>query len=61
MELTREHFRAIISYNFRRGLLRQVAPFYSTAKNGYNEVNYGRLSLKYEEMLKDASIARYVT
>ena len=60
MELTREHFRAIIFHNFRRGLSRQEcidelkslygdeAPSYSTVKNWYNEFNRGRRSLKDE-------------
>ena len=60
MELTREHFRAIIFYNFRRGLSRQEcidelkslfgdkAPSYSTVKNWFNEFNCGRRSLKDE-------------
>jgi len=60
MELTREHFRAIIFHNFRRGLSRQEcidelkslygdqAPSYSTVKNWYNEFNRGRSSLNDE-------------
>ena len=59
MELTLEQFRALIFYNFRRGLLRQEcidekslfgdkAPSYSTAKNSFNEFNCGRRSLKNE-------------
>ena len=48
MELNREHFRAIIFYNFQRGLTQQQcmdelkslygdeAPTYSTVKNWYN-------------------------
>ena len=60
MELTREHFRAIIFYNFRPGLSRQErsdelkslfddkAQFYSTMKNGFTEFNCGRCSLKDE-------------
>ncbi|XP_015599901.1 histone-lysine N-methyltransferase SETMAR-like [Cephus cinctus] len=60
MELTREHFRAIIFHNFRRGLSRQEcshepnsfysdkAPSYSTVKNWYNEFNHGRRSLQDE-------------
>ena len=47
MELTREHFRAIIFYNFRRGLARQECideinffysdeALYSTVKNCIN-------------------------
>ncbi|KAL7739826.1 hypothetical protein ACLKA6_003268 [Drosophila palustris] len=60
MELTREHFRAIIFHNFRRGLSRQEcidelkslygdqAPSYSTVKNWYNEFNRGRNSLNDE-------------
>ena len=58
MELTREHFRAIIFHNFRRGLSRQEcidelkslygdeAPSYSTVKNWFNEFNRGRRSLE---------------
>ena len=61
MELTREHFRAIIFHNFRRGLSRQEcidelkslygdeAPSYSTVKNWFNEFNRGRRSLKDED------------
>ena len=57
MELTREHFRAIIFHNFRRGLSRQEcfdelnsfysdkAPSLSTVKNWYNEFKRGRHSL----------------
>lgn len=60
MELTREHFRAIIFHNFRRGLTRREcadelnslygdqAPSLSTVKNWYNEFNRGRLSLSDE-------------
>lgn len=60
MELNREHFRAIIFHNFRRGLSRQEcidelnslygdeAPSYSTVKNWYNEFNRGRRSLSDE-------------
>lgn len=60
MELTREHFRAIIFHNFRRGLSRQEcidelkslygdeAPSYSTVKNWFNEFNRGRRSLNDE-------------
>lgn len=60
MKLTREHFRAIIFHNFRRGLSRQEcfdelnslysneAPSYSTVKNWYNEFNRGRCSLQDE-------------
>ena len=48
MEVIREHFRAIIFHNFRRGLLRQEcidelkslvgdkAPSHSTMKNWFN-------------------------
>ena len=58
MELTREYFRGIAFYNFRRGLSRQEridelkslfgdkAPSYSTVKNWFNEFNSGRRSLK---------------
>uniref|UniRef100_A0A182RL81 HTH_48 domain-containing protein n=1 Tax=Anopheles funestus TaxID=62324 RepID=A0A182RL81_ANOFN len=58
MELTREHFRAIIFHNVRRGLYRQdcfdelkslycdEAPSYTTVKNWYNEFNRGRRSIK---------------
>jgi histone-lysine N-methyltransferase SETMAR len=61
MELTREHYRAIIFHNFRRGLSRQgcadelsalygfKAPSYSTVKNWYNEFNRGRCSLQDEQ------------
>lgn len=45
MELTREHFRAIIFHNFIYG---NEAPSYSTIKNWYNEFNRGRQSLKDE-------------
>ena len=60
MELNREHFRAIIFHNFRRGLSRQEcidelkslygdeAPSYSTVKNWFNEFNRGRRSLEDE-------------
>ena len=59
MELIREHFRAIIFYNFRRGfsqvcfdelksLFRDKAPSYSTVKNWFNEFICGRNSLKDE-------------
>ena len=60
MELTREHFRAIIFYNFRRGLCRQEcidelkswfgdkAPSYKIVKNWFNEFNRGGRSLKDE-------------
>ncbi|XP_044313067.1 histone-lysine N-methyltransferase SETMAR-like [Drosophila rhopaloa] len=60
MELTREHFRAIIFHGFRRELTRQEcideltslygdgAPSYSTVKNWYNEFNRGRRSLEDE-------------
>lgn len=60
MELTSEHFRAIIFHNFRRGLSRKEcidelnslygdeAPSYSTVKNWYNEFNRGRSSLQDE-------------
>ena len=53
MELTREHFRAIIFHNFRCGLSRQEyidelkslfgnkAPSNSTVKNWFNEVVHG--------------------
>ena len=58
MQLTREHFRRTIFYNFRRGLSRQEcigelkslfgdkAPSYSAAKNWFNEFNCGQRSLK---------------
>ena len=57
MGLTREHFRSIIFYKFRRGLSRQECihelkslfgnkpPSYSTVKS-FNEFNCGRRSLK---------------
>ncbi|XP_037941999.1 uncharacterized protein LOC119674914, partial [Teleopsis dalmanni] len=60
MKLTREHFRAIIFHNFRRGLSRQECidelkslygdepPSYSTVKNCFNEFNRGRRLLNDE-------------
>ena len=60
MELTREHFRSIIFYNFRRGLSHQQcidelkcfyddkASYYSTVINWFKEFNCGRWSLKDE-------------
>jgi len=60
MEITREHFPAIIFDNFRRGLSRQEcidelkylyggeAPSYSTVENWFNEFNRGRHSFKDE-------------
>ena len=59
MELTREHFRAISFYNFRRGLSQECtdelkslfgdkAPSYSTVKNWFNKFNCGRRLLKHE-------------
>ena len=47
MELTRENFRAMIYYDFRRGLLRQEgidhAPCYAIiTKRWYNEFNCDR-------------------
>jgi len=60
MELTREHFRAIIFHHFRRGLSRQEcidelkslyvdeAPSFSTVKNWFNEFNRGSRSLNDE-------------
>ena len=57
MELTRENFRVIIYYDFRRGLSKQKcmdqlistfsdkAPPYSTVKRWYNEFNPGHHSL----------------
>ena len=60
MELTREHFRSIIFYNFRGGLSRQEcidepkslfgdkALSYSTVKSWFNSFNCGRRSLKDE-------------
>ena len=54
MELTRENFRAMIYYDFWRGLLRQECidqlistfgdedPSYATVKRLYNEFNLGR-------------------
>ena len=57
MELTRENFRGMIYYDFRRGLSRQKcidqlistsddeAPFYATVERWYNEFNRGRHSL----------------
>ena len=64
MELTREHCRSIIFYNFRCGLSRQEcidelkslfgdkAPSYSAMKNLFNEFNCGRRSLK-DELRED--------
>ena len=58
MTFRREHFRAIIFYNFRRGLSRQEcidefkslfgdkAPSYSTVKNWFKEFNCGLRSIK---------------
>ena len=57
MEFIREHFRAIIFYNFRRGLSQHCidelkslfgdkAPSFSTVKTRFNEFNRGRSSLK---------------
>ena len=59
LELTREHFRAIIFNNFRRWLSHECidepnylfgdkAPSYSTVKNWFNKFNCGRRSLKDE-------------
>ncbi|XP_037944009.1 histone-lysine N-methyltransferase SETMAR-like [Teleopsis dalmanni] len=60
MQLTSEHFRAIIFHNFRRGLSRQdyidelkslngdEAPPYSTVKNWFNVFNRDRHSLSDE-------------
>lgn len=60
MELTREHFRAMIFYDFRRGLSRQEcidqlsstfgdeAPSFATVKRWYNEFHHGRRSLSDE-------------
>ena len=57
MELTREHFRVMIFFDFRRGLSRQEctdqltstfgdeAPSFATVKRWYNEFNRGRHSL----------------
>ena len=57
MELTREHFRAMIFYDFRRGLSRQEcidqltstfgdeAPSFATVKRWYNEFNAGITNL----------------
>lgn len=57
MDLTREHFRAMIFYDFRRGSTRQQcidqlnstfgdeAPHYSTVKRWFNEFERGRRSL----------------
>ena len=60
MELTRENFRAMIYYNFRRGLSRDQlisifgdkAPSYATVKCWYNEFNRGRQSLT-DQFCKD--------
>ena len=52
MQLNREHFRAIIYYNFReyidelKSLFDDKVPSYSTVKNWFNEFNRGRRSLK---------------
>ncbi|XP_037929589.1 uncharacterized protein LOC119664219, partial [Teleopsis dalmanni] len=60
MELTREHFRAIIFHKFRRELSLQEcidefksffgdeAPSHNTVKNWFNEFNRGRRSLNDE-------------
>ena len=60
MELTRENFRAMICYDFRRGLSRHECidkliftfggetPSYVTVKRWYNEFNRGRHSLTVE-------------
>jgi histone-lysine N-methyltransferase SETMAR len=60
MELTREHFRAMIFYDFRRGLSRHEcmdqlnstfgdeAPSFATVKRWYNEFHRGRHSLSDE-------------
>ena len=57
MELTRENFRAMIYYDFRRGLSRQEcidqltstfgdeAPSFATVKRRYNDFTHGRHSL----------------
>ena len=53
MKLTREHFRAIIFYNFRRGLslqecIAELKTSYSSVKNWFNEFNCGPRSPKDE-------------
>ena len=60
MELSREHFRAIIFYNFRRGLIQQQcidklnsifgyeAPSRTSVYWWYGELNRGRSSLQEE-------------
>ena len=51
MELNREHFRAIIFYNFRRGLTQQQcieAPSRTSVYRWYFEFNRGRSSLQDE-------------
>ena len=60
MELTRENFRSMIYYDFRRGLSRQEcidqlistfsdkSPSYATVKRWYNEFNRVRHSLTEE-------------
>ena len=59
IKLTREHFRSIIAYNFRRGLWQECndelkalfgdkARSYSIVKNWFNEFNCGQRSLKDE-------------
>ena len=62
MALTHNNFRAMIYYDFRRGLLRQEcidqlistfgdeAPSYATVKRCYNEFNRDRHSLTYCEI-----------
>ena len=51
MELNRGHFRAIIFYNFRRGLTQQQcdeAPSMTSVYRWYGEFNLGRSSLQNE-------------
>ncbi|CAH1988324.1 unnamed protein product [Acanthoscelides obtectus] len=45
MELNREHFRAIIYYNFQRQLSQQESPHQSTISRWYGEFKRGRVSL----------------
>ena len=68
MELTHEHFRTIILYNFRRGLSQQEcidklkfffgdeAPCYSTMKKQFNLFHRSRRSLK-DEIREGPSLA----
>lgn len=65
MELTRENFRAMIYYDFRRGLSRQEcidqltftfgdkAPSFATVKRWYNEFNRGRSPTKVVKVVQN--------